>query len=80
MPGTNAGTGQPITFRCANERREWPKRGRHSVVRTGRVKKRPYRALGQRMLMEAHEYRCLTCGHVGWSGHVDVLRQPLEES
>lgn len=26
-----------------------------------------------------HEYRCLVCGHVGWSRHVDVERKWLKE-
>jgi hypothetical protein len=78
MPGTNAGTGQPISFKCAVERREnlglWG-RIHHQVERTGRSK--PYRRLGQggmRTMRTAFEYRC-SCGHVGWSAHIDILAE-----
>jgi hypothetical protein len=74
MPGTNAGTGQPITFRCWVERRErWKSfRDDHVVTMTGRT--RPYHGhTGGRMTTTAYEYRC-SCGHVGWSAHVDAAR------
>lgn len=81
MPGTRAGTGQPISFACAIERREKLRvefgmmlRREHRVIRTGRT--RPYRRIGQgnmRTSTTAHEYRC-SCGHVGWSAHVDLPR------
>ncbi len=79
MPGSNAGTGWPITVRCAkcrvgsNNRTD---RGTR-LVRTGRT--RPYNGgnLGVRGLHTFHEYRCLACKHVGWSRHVDIARKPL---
>jgi hypothetical protein len=78
MPGTNAGTGEPVTFRCQAERLESDyMRGmrEHRPLRTGRSK--PYRRIGQgiRTMTTAHEYRC-SCGHTGWSAHVDVVRLP----
>lgn len=79
MPGTNAGTGEPIAFACAVERREriWhdisqslPKE--HRVTPTGRTKAR--RTRGHiRHGNVAREYRC-SCGHVGWSNHKDLGR------
>jgi len=77
MPGTKAGTGQPITFRCWAERRErWQSFHRaddHVMTMTGRS--RPYHGhKGGRMTTTAYEYRC-SCGHVGWSAHVDAARK-----
>lgn len=78
MPGTNAGTGQPIYFRCTECR---IRRGRWNVpwcswnqskgvVLTGR--KRDAGRASIRMDYFAREYRCLDCGHVGWSRHIDL--------
>jgi len=85
MPGSNAGTGQPIHFFCSKCR----KRGEHrfagssghrngwSVIRTGRTK--PYRGgnRGIRGLATFHEYKCVDCEHVGWSRHVDMRDKPV---
>lgn len=75
------GPGSPLTFYCAKcrlslwklkyealglEKYEPHGYGRN-IVRTGR-----------RSLHEQHEYRCLDCGHVGWSRHTDIVRFPLE--
>ncbi len=81
MPGTNAGTGQPISFLCHVERinrwrYDWQRVPGHStIVRTGRT--RDGGNGGIRMLTTAHEYRC-ECGHVGWSKHKYVLQRPLD--
>lgn len=96
MPGTNAGTGSPISFRCSACRRLAsrskepvfrPRRGcvggtywretyhggrRDRVALTGRT--RNFGTRGARMSATAREYRCLDCGHVGWSRHVDLGR------
>lgn len=82
MPGSNAGTGWPLTVRCAKCKRgrDW----RNSIdegtdlVRTSRTK--PYTGgnRGARGLSTFHEYRCRVCKHVGWSRHVDIMRKPLE--
>ena len=78
MPGTNAGTGQPIRFRCAACRRTRVFPLGWAVVRTGRVRKLSRPRGGVRMLAyESHEYRC-KCGHVGWTRHKDILDKPLE--
>lgn len=82
MPGSNAGTGWPITVRCAKCKvgRDWRNNsdGGTDLVRTGRTK--PYRGgnRGVRGLATFHEYRCRVCKHVGWSRHVDITRKPLE--
>ena len=91
MPGSNAGTGQPITFRCWVQRRgaeihyhwrtrkisyiSYPKG--HNGVRTGKVRASA-RGGGIRMMHTDHQYRC-ECGHVGWSKHTGVLYWPLAE-
>lgn len=78
------GTGYPMTFRCTVERREREWRTgycwrEHSVARTGRTKPRPHNGkLGPRSLDTRHEYRC-SCGHVGWTTHVEIVRYPIEE-
>lgn len=82
MPGSNAGTGQPIHFFCSKCRRSrgWrdigSRRG-YNVIRTGRTK--PYRGgkRGTRGLDTFHEYKCLDCEHVGWSRHTDMRYKPL---
>lgn len=78
MGGKGSGTGSPFFFRCSKCRR-WGKvwRGMGSgyvdrVELTGRTRK--YRGnLEQRMTNVSREYRCLDCGHVGWSRHVDLV-------
>lgn len=83
MPGTNAGTGQPLSFECWRCRqspcRDWRGHSRcsHRQTRTGKT--RPYKGgnRGPRGLMEHHEYVC-ECGHRGWSRHNGVLRLPVE--
>ena len=90
MPGTRAGTGQPISFRCWVQRKGakihlYPRTSKisyitypedHAGVRTGR--KRPNQQGNLRMMTTAHEYKC-ECGHVGWSKHPGVLYLPLAQ-
>ena len=77
--GQSAGAGSPAYFACPGERQSW--RGeRHDVQRTGMT--RPYRAaryqaLGIRSLTTSHQYRCTTCGHEGWTNHMDILKARL---
>lgn len=90
MPGTNAGTGKPLTLKCAKCKKipTWytdhqGKRDWHAtpgtIVRTGKVRGEP-KPYGShlRMLGEHHQYECLDCGHVGWTRHVDILRKPMK--
>jgi hypothetical protein len=83
----SAGPGSPITFMCHKLRTKHSYAVRyfaqndHRVTRTGRT--RPYwpqrgSALGQRSMLTSHEYIC-TCGHRGWSNHIDILRTPVDE-
>lgn len=81
MGGSNAGTGWPLTLRCAKCKagRDWrndPHGGTY-LLRTGRTK--PYRGgnKGARGLLTFYEYACITCGHVGWTRHKDVLTKSL---
>lgn len=76
----SSGAGSPVWFNCAKARGYGTSRNNHTWVRTGRT--RPYRpsygtALGTRSMLFAHEYRC-SCGHVGWTNHVDILHSPIE--
>lgn len=73
-----AGTGEPISFLCPQERREKRYRDlyhkKHHVIPTGRTKPRRTHSLGQRHGRISYEYRCETCGHVGWSSHYELER------
>ena len=91
--GQSSGAGSPVWFACPNERRQrllaYNYRARtfsysvphHDVELTGRT--RPYKAgrghaMGIRSTHVAREYRCLGCGHVGWSNHVELARMAGE--
>lgn len=79
--GQSAGAGSPVWFRCAQARREGRYGQEHNVELTGRSK--PYRAskghaLGTRSSYKTREYRC-SCGHVGWSNHVDLADMAGED-
>jgi len=78
MPGTNGGTGYPYHLQCGR-----CKRSLHSVfhdavhfrrgyrlVATGRTKPLKTAHRGIRCTDRRIEYRCLDCGHVGWSKHI----------
>ena len=71
MPGSNNGTGHPLTFRCAKckTQRNWRRdsfRGTNCVA-TGLTK--PARKGGIRMNTRVIQYECLDCGHIGWTQH-----------
>lgn len=77
MPGTNAGTGQPLTFRCAKcriGRRPGDHRAGTAIILTGRRRDARVRG-GVRMDLIVREYKCMHCGHVGWSRHSDLKRR-----
>jgi hypothetical protein len=75
----SAGTGQPICLKChkcRSVRRDLHHLGLRGMKATGR--KRPLSSSqhgcgGARVMMEQAEYKCLICGHVGWSRHKDML-------
>lgn len=72
MPGTNAGTGRPMWFRCAKCRRERRRGGGALQVQlTGRERPKNDGNAGYRSDTVEREYRC-PCGHVGWSRHTDL--------
>lgn len=81
--GQSAGAGSPVSFQCHACRSTLRSRSvasRHTFTLTGRS--RPYRAkaysaLGSRSTLVSREYRC-SCGHVGWSNHVDLARMTGE--
>lgn len=80
----NAGTGQPNVFRCLmcrQLRRHTTRTGREPsgsgyidrVSPTGR--ERPTRRYGGvRSSGMDYEYRCIDCGHTGWSRHIEIKR------
>ena len=77
--GAGGGTGQPLFFRCHALRRSYAHRlgldarAKHVVTLTGRKKHVGYpNGVGARRVDEwRREYRC-SCGHVGWSTHIDL--------
>jgi hypothetical protein len=75
MPGTNAGTGYPLTLRCTRCKVGRP-RGGFDLKATGRTKPIPPHKPqgGYRCTNRMIEYKCETCGHVGWSRHSDGER------
>lgn len=81
MPGSNAGTGWPLTVRCAKCKRgrDWRRSDTNDthLIRTGRTK--PYSGgnRGARGLDTFHEYACVVCNHIGWSRHNEIARKPL---
>ena len=87
MPGTNAGTGSPIVFKCARCRmacrRTWrPDLGGyidcdHDVKLTGKWRKLD-RGGSLRTARAEVEYKC-ACGHTGKSKHIDIVRRAVRE-
>lgn len=76
MPGTNAGTGYPLTFRCAKcKRGNWRDHTRglnYTIIARRRHNKR---GLLMRCDREyEYRYRCLDCGHEGWTKHDNATR------
>jgi hypothetical protein len=72
----SAGTGSPVWFRCWACRSTLVRDTHSTVELTGRTKPSPRRkhhTLGLRSTMTLREYRC-SCGHVGWSNHIDLER------
>lgn len=83
------GTGYPNFFHCAKARgiyygnrsskgepvaRTHYERGLHQVTLTGRTRPAPSPGRGHpRKSRLSREYRC-SCGHVGWSCHIDLER------
>lgn len=79
VPGTNAGTGQPISFMCSacrrNPHRIWPQGFSSRVTLTGRTKEINDGRANGRSTNHRREYECTDCGHVGWSRHADLKRK-----
>ena len=75
MPGSNAGTGYPLTLRCAKCKagRDWENpgdRAGENIEATGRTKPLLSSQQGRgnpRALYFRAEYRCKDCGHIGWT-------------
>lgn len=77
MAGT--GTGYPLTLRCAKckRHRDWRSNTSYKDERleaTGLVKPLTGYAVNVRCVRYMAEYRCLNCGHVGWSKHGTMER------
>lgn len=83
MPGTNAGTGQPYWFRCRTCRNKYPAHAVRSsaeerkgaidrVEFTGRAFAVRHGNGGSRVAFTRFEFKCLDCGTVGTSRHIDL--------
>ena len=93
MPGTNAGTGRPISFQCWKCRR---KKGRllegrvrdilghkgraNRVWLTGNKRDNGNGNAGCGNDIFDREYICDDCGHQGWSRHIELARKEERES
>lgn len=83
--GSNGGSGYPNTLRCTKCKTgsDWKKRPTGlgtRLVRTGRVKPLAKSQEGYgnaRAIHERVEYRCLDCGHVGWTRMSDIMGYPV---
>lgn len=82
MPGTNAGTGNPLTFRCAKCKvaRDWQSTRSVDIDKGTNVESTGFRrnrpgGRGPRVdHWHVYEYACRDCGHRGWSRHEWVRR------
>ena len=77
MPGTSGGTGLPLFLRCAKCKKysDWRSHRPIHLEATGKTKPcKKWSAGGIRQARQYIEYRCLDCGHVGWSKHADAQR------
>lgn len=75
MPGTNAGTGQPLHFRCSKCRARgasWPFGLKTRVELSGQERPIDDGNSRGRSTSTLRQYECLDCGHIGWSRHVDL--------
>lgn len=72
--GSNGGTGYPVWLRCAKCRKTGRDQGqfREGLVATGRTKPLATHHRGFRSTNRRIEIRCLDCGHVGWTKHIDA--------
>lgn len=83
MPGTNAGTGPPLVFRCSKCKiLRHDQRAGLRWEATGLVRGKPIQkeTIGRVSRETKAQYRCLDCGHVGWSGHRTVLDAALDKA
>jgi hypothetical protein len=79
VPGTSGGTGYRNFARCSKcARRGWVEANRekgYALEATGRTRPRRGRLSGgARTTNREIEVRCLDCGHVGWTKHIDAER------
>lgn len=84
MAGTNGGTGQAFSFRCSKCRKlgkQFSTGYVDKVVLTGRKKDMKHMGNAHgRTDRYAREYRCLDCGHCGFSRHIDLMHKESRES
>lgn len=69
------GTGAPAYFRCSRCRRarvRWPSGCHTRVELTGKSRKNNSSTKWPRVAYAHYQYRCLDCGHIGWSNHVQL--------
>jgi len=74
--GRSSGAGHPHTLRCAKCKiGRWPRGGTDTDLEaTGKTRPLYYRrgfSHTARIGKQCVQYRCRTCGHVGWTQHMD---------
>ena len=77
------GKGRPVRFECAKCRKDPTRAGiPDDVEPTGRVRRlSPSRGKHDRgigVALYETEYKCLYCGHIGWSRHSTLARRQQE--
>lgn len=75
MPGTNAGTGNPLTFRCSKcKNGDFTDRHRGTNWRATGKRRESFNGSGGPRIDHQYKYgyECLDCGFIGWSRHSSV--------
>lgn len=73
----SSGTGHPLYLRCGRckRHRDWRTKDIPKLEATGKTRPcRRWTSGGIRQTNQYVQYRCLTCGFVGWSKHSDAGR------
>lgn len=80
------GAGQPIWFKCPIARRTTRRLGIHTkggrnIQLTGQRRERASNRTGALRSDSrfVYQFKCLDCGHVGWSRHIQVARRYAQE-
>ena len=76
--------GQPLSFRCSKCKKGYDHKREHNcgmnIHTTGKLRKQAPGGMNyHHWPHHAYQYKCLDCGHIGWSRHPSVQRIYREE-